>query len=178
MTPAGKPNNILVDHEYQQAFTCMLQGPFPRPWLETVVPEVEGWLRGVNDRSRIGLFWASDLDSLWADAAFEISRRTDGGRFISPGAFRHTLANMDAGSLALHLRITGPVMTFSLGNDLEVAENSARRFLAGRRISAAITIIEFSANPNDNGTEKRKPIYHAAGSIERQVRARYLALAP
>lgn len=178
MKPLRDNEKIIVVQECRRSFIYETLDQFPRPWLDVWVREIGGWLQDVHDRDSIGLFWASDLDSLAADRAFEFSRRQDSGRFISPSAFRHTLANMDAGGLALKLRITGPVMTFSLGSDLAVAETSARRFLVARRINAAITLTESPASSDDSAPSASVSIGRTGSTIRRQIHARYLALVP
>lgn len=157
---------------------------FPRPWLDELVTQIGAWLQGMDVPSRVGLFWASDLDSLAADRAFERSRQQAGGRFISPGAFRHTLANMDAAGLALALQITGPVLTFSIGGQMDVAERSAWRWLTMGRIAAAITVTECCLPSAAGKTEDkalapmdRKAATDVNHGITRQIQARYMTLA-
>lgn len=179
MTTDAPHGDIIIEREYHRRFVYASLEQFPRPWLDALATEVNGWLQAVRDRNSMGLFWASDMDSLAADRAFEISRRRDGGRFISPSAFRHTLANMDAAGMALTLHITGPVMTFSVRNNGNEAERSARRWLAARRISAAITVAEAAVGTEveSAGAERDRSSPEVSTSITRYVQARYLRLA-
>ncbi len=180
----NKCKNITVLRECRRQVSYSSLEQFPRPWLDELATEMGRWLHSMDMPGRMGLFWASDLDSLAADGVFERSRRQAGGRFISPGAFRHTLANMDAAVLALALQITGPVMTFSLGRQMDVAESSAQRWLTAGRIAAAITVTESPvpstagiAGGNAMGSGDCRSSTDAGASIARQVCARYLTLA-
>lgn len=131
------PAKIILDASWPPD-----DGTLVRPWLDTLITSAKTWAQMHPNPGRIGLFWASEIDSLAADRAFELSRQPGDGRYASPNAFRHTLANMDPAVMALALGLTGPVMTFSVRSASPVAGQSARRWLAAGRIDAAVVVAE------------------------------------
>lgn len=160
MKPQIPSVNLQTVHTCSQTHIWRALDEFPRPWLHAATREIAGWLSapsGDINRRNCGLFWASDLDSIAADRIFEISRREDGGRFVSPIAFRSTLPSIDPAALALELGITGPVITFSIESDSLVAEQSARRWLLAGRLAAAIVIDESAAKLEIPGGERLHP---------------------
>ena len=160
MKPQIRSVNLQTVHTCSQTHTWRALDEFPRPWLHAATREIAGWLAasaGKIDRRHCGLFWASDLDSIAADRVFERSRREDGGRFVSPSAFRSTLPSIDPAALALELGITGPVITFSIESDPLIAEQSARRWLLAGRLAAAIVIDESAAKLEVHGEMGRHP---------------------
>lgn len=152
---------------FSQVVTWPAFDEFPRPWLSTAARALKDRLPAGLDRSRCGLFWASDLDSIAADRIFERSRREDAGRFASPAAFRSTLAGIDPSALALELAISGPVITFSIEADTTIAVQSARRWLEAGRLHAAIVICE-SAHDAD------RPYTQAAAGVTPPQLARFI----
>ncbi|MGC8560494.1 MAG: hypothetical protein ACP5O1_07420 [Phycisphaerae bacterium] len=172
MKPDVTRIRIQMVHTFSLNHTWRALDEFPRPWLDAAAGEIADWLlvlAGSIHRRHCGLFWASDLDSIAADQAFELSRREDEGRFISPSAFRSTLPSIDPAALALQLGITGPVMTFSIDADPFVAEQSARRWLLAGRLTAAIVIDEFAAKPEMPGAEDRHPSSEHTRAIRCQL---------
>jgi hypothetical protein len=177
MKPDVARIHIQTVHTFSQSHTWRAMDEFPRPWLDAAAGKMADWLSasaGSINRWYCGLFWASDLDSIAADRAFELSRRDDEGRFVSPSAFRSTLPSIDPAALALQLGITGPVMTFSIDADPIMAEQSARRWLLAGRLTAAIVIDEFAAKLEMPGTEDRHPI----SELTRTIRCQLMVSAP
>ena len=177
MKPEVARIHIQTVQTFSQSHTWPALDEFPRPWLDAAAGEIADWLSasaGSINRWYCGLFWASDLDSIAADRTFELSRREDEGRFVSPIAFRSTLPSIDPAAIALQLGITGPVMTFSIDTNPMIAEQSARRWLLAGRLTAAIVIDEFAAKSEMPGTEDRHPI----SELTRTIRCQLLVSAP
>ncbi len=87
-----------------------------------------------------GLFMSVIHDSIEADIAFNTSRRLDGGKYVSPAAFRETLPSSPAAQLSIALGLGGPMVVFCGDADGAQALASARRWLESGAIHMAVVV--------------------------------------
>ncbi len=97
--------------------------------------------RDIRVRRNAGLFLSSNGDSLAADLEFNASRRRDGGEFISPGAFRHTLPSSMAAYISISLELRGPMVVYCGDGEGTASLAAAERWLKAGGIPLAVVAI-------------------------------------
>ncbi len=90
-------------------------------------------------RENMGLFMGTRFGSLEDDRIFQQSRRDEGGRFVSPAAFRRTLPSTIPAEISIAFGLHGPLITFAdSAAPARLAITRAARWIASGKISSAI----------------------------------------
>lgn len=119
-----------------------LSGPESRTIIADIIAQLSPKLDGINKAARLatGIFMSVPNDSIEADIAFNASRRSDGGKYPSPAAFRETLPSSPAAQLSIALGLGGPMVVFCGDAHGAQALASARRWLHSGAIQLAVVV--------------------------------------
>ena len=120
----------------------LLPGPPARDIVAYILAQLTPRLVtfGENARLATGLFMSVIHDSTEADIAFNASRRSDAGKYVSPPAFRQTLPSSPAAQLSIALGLGGPMVVFCGDVDGAQALAGACRWLESGAIHTAVVV--------------------------------------